>query len=76
MKYMKTLAEKIKKVITKKLGKEKKVDLLAGPWGVGYDAGYAAALKEVLVHIDLLDIETMGEELTALEREREFWATK
>ena len=66
MKYMKTLAEKIKKVITKKLGKEKKVDLLAGPWGVGDDAGYAAALKEVLVHIDLLD----------LEREREFWATK
>ena len=42
---MKTFAEKIKKVITKKLGKEKKVALLAGPWGVGYDAGYAAALK-------------------------------
>ena len=63
---MKTFAEKIKKVITKKLGKEKKVDLLAGQWGIGYDAGYAAALKEVLVHIDHLD----------LEREREFWATK
>ena len=63
---MKTFAEKIKKVITKKLGKEKKVDLLAGQWGIGYDAGYAAALKEVLVHIALLD----------LEREREFWATK
>ena len=63
---MKTFAEKIKKVITKKLGKEKKVELLAGQGGIGYDAGYAAALKEVVVHIDLLD----------LEREREFWDTK
>ena len=63
---MKTFAEKIKKVITKKLGKEKILDLLDGQWGIGYDAGYAAALKEVLVHIDILD----------LEREREFWATK
>tara|TARA_B100000029_G_scaffold424913_1_gene433026 strand:+ start:253 stop:450 length:198 start_codon:yes stop_codon:yes gene_type:complete len=65
---MKTFAEKLTKVVNKKLGREKKVDLLAGPWGIGYDAGYAAALKEVKTHIDLLEVEFRAEE--------RFWETK
>jgi exosome complex RNA-binding protein Rrp4 len=61
---MKTLAEKLKKTIEKKLKKNTKVDLMLGKEGIAWVDGYVAALEEMKLYVELYDAE------------RKYWETK